>query len=294
MNESDGLPFKAIGWNGLSFRVPAGWEIGKMGARYLLFEEESGPKLEIKWRKVGRNFSLEAQLNRFSEARGKKSGAAVRKLPIPEEWQKSLEGFYSLGFSWQEETLGGTGLILHCKSCRNAALIQFFTGSSDETFDVSKRVLKSFRDHPKDGRVIWCVFDIRAVIPESLRMETYQFSAGAYRLNFVSPGQRITLHRWGPAAFLLEKQNIFELTGKQLKMDSRIFRPARVNGCDALKWEAAPSGTWLDRIRYGNPFRWIRVWHLEAKNRILGVVAEGKRSLDARMLDRICSRYDSL
>jgi hypothetical protein len=48
------------------------------------------------------------------------------------------------------------------------------------------------------------------------------------------------------------------------------------------------------RLKVKPSYFWFRLWHLEDKNRILGVRAESKHPLDFQLLKRICSGYDSL
>jgi len=71
----------------------------------------------------------------------------------------------------------------------------------------------------------------------------------------------------------------------------------KMDGCDTVEWSAAPAGNWgrwLSRFKRKASYHWLGLWHLEAKNRILGVRAEGKEPLDTELLDRICSHYESI
>jgi len=59
----------------------------------------------------------------------------------------------------------------------------------------------------------------------------------------------------------------------------------------------SPAGSWrraICRLKIKPSFFWYRLWHLEAKNRILSVRAESKTPLDVQLLNRICADYESL
>ena len=77
-------------------------------------------------------------------------------------------------------------------------------------------------------------------------------------------------------------------------------KPQFVVDADAkvVEWEVSPSiSGWLrlfGRMQGKHPFQRFRVWHLEEKNRILGVKAEGKEPLEAPFFERICDAYEIL
>ena len=299
MNDSGGLPFKEIAWNGIRFTAPVDWEIVKIGARYLMLEGESGPALEIKWRQVGEAFSHADQLRRLSEYNRKQPGVEVRKCSVPKGWKQALVDYQSSGFCWKEENLSGAGVTLYCPACRNATLIQFFSKPFGKPGDIPKRILVSFQDHtpnhPIHDSVNWSMFDIRARVPKAYLLERYRFDAGEYRLDFHAGDQRIFLHRWAAASFLLDKyQGLNRFAADLFRIPEKAFQSTSINGCSAVGWEIESSGTWIDRFKVKPPHRWLRLWHLEKKNRLLGVLAEGRKPFDAELLGGICARYDSL
>ena len=48
----------------------------------------------------------------------------------------------------------------------------------------------------------------------------------------------------------------------------------------------------LSRFNRKASYGWLGIWHLQAKNRILGVKAEGKKPLDTAVLEHVCSHYE--
>ncbi|MBW1840390.1 MAG: hypothetical protein JRI75_01150 [Deltaproteobacteria bacterium] len=289
---------KEIAWNGIRFEVPVRWEVGKIGPYYLMLETERGPVLEVKWGKVRGAFSHSAHLRRLGSMHGRRSGIIFEECAVPSGWQEALDGFIVTGFSWQGKSIGGRGVILYCTACRNATLIQFYQKDSGQSEDTALPVLTSFEDHRPDGQVVWAVFDIKAVMPERFKLVRHRLAPGKYELAFEARGQKITLHRWGPAAILLRDQDIVEFAGTVTGMP---FSPSNVilaAGKKVVDWKVSPSITLWRRliggIRREHPFKRFRLWHLEKKNRILGVEAAFKKPCDLQTFESIYAAYESL
>ena len=121
------MSWREIAWNGVRFSTPAVWEVVKIGPRYLLLADQGEPALEIKWERIKGRFSHRTALKRLNSLHRD----TVQESPLPEEWKKILGDFTVTGFTWQAETKGGRGAILHCPACGNATLIQFFRNFSD-------------------------------------------------------------------------------------------------------------------------------------------------------------------
>jgi hypothetical protein len=263
-----------------------------------MLEEESGPVLEVKWGEVRGSFSHQDHLRRLAALQGKELGESVKQCSLPAAWEKALGKFEATGFSWHGKTVGGMGVLLYCSTCHNATLIQFYQRGFNLSGKISERLLASFRDHRRDNEVIWSLFDIRARIPEKFQLVRYRFEAGEFELAFASGGQKITLHRWGPASILLCDRDLVQFARTVLPYAHREPHPVTVAGSKAVEWIVkTPSdgwGYWWSRIIARPPFQWFRLWHLEGKNRIHGVRAEAKKEVDPRFLERICAGYESL
>ena len=292
------MAWKEFAWNGIRFMAPPDWQVGKIGARYLMLEEESGSVLEVKWGRVNGTFSQQVHLRRLADLHGKELGKSVRQSPLPAAWKKALGKYKAIGFSWRGKTIGGKGVLVFCPTCQKATLIQFYQKGSNQTNKIPQRLLASFRDHRKDNQVIWSLFDIRATIPEKFQLVRHSFEAGKFELAFASGGQRISLHRWGPASILLRDRDLIHFAKTMLPLSQGEPYPVTVAGSKAVEWSVKPSptpwGLWWGLIKARPSSQWLRLWHVEEKNRILGVGAEGKRTMDARFLDRICAGYESI
>jgi len=284
-------------WNGIRFQAPANWQLAQIGARHLVLEDEFAPVMEVKWAKVKGNFSHRAHLKRLTSLQKKQVRKKFKSESIPADWEKVLTNFQVSGFSWQGKSTHGQGVILFCPSCRKATLIQFFCQKSNQNIRTASQVLDSFRDHRQDGQVLWSAYDIRAIIPQSYQLKRHRFEAGKFELDFADGSQRICLHRWSLASVLMAEQDLVQLAKTVAGFNKPEPVAGLMNGCPTAEWSLSPKTDWqrwLGRFKHKASYYWLGLWHLEEKNRILGVRAEGKKPLDTELLDRICTCYESI
>ena len=287
--------WKEVAWNGIRFKVPADWEPVQIGFRYLLFENETGPVMEIKWGPVEGRFSHRTQLKRLAAQHGRKLKKTFAEWFLPPHWQRALSAFETSGFLWQGEGVIGRGAILFCPVCRTAALIQFMGSNSAPREAVVSTVLRSYRDHRRDGRILWSIFDMRAGLAQDLNLTDFRFEAGKFELGFTHPRQRVYLHRWAPAAVLLGENGLVGFAATIPDFPTGEPRMLTINGFSAVEWSLAPRNEWqrrISRVKRGPSFFHYRLWHAAAQNRIVGVRAESKFPLDFDLLNRICADYE--
>ena len=253
--------------------------------------------MEVKWGSVKGNFSHKAHLKRLVTSQSRKLKGRIAEWFLPPPWQKALAGFQTSGFLWQGDRASGRGAIVFCQNCRNATLIQFFGDSSAKYEKILLAVLRSFQDHWKDGRTLWSIFDIKATTPPGLKLVRHRFEVGKYELVFNKGWQNIHLQRWAPAAAILGGQDLRWFSGTIPEFAAGQPASLTVENSKTVEWSLAPAEQWrrmICRLKVKPSYFWFRLWHLEDKNRILGVRAESKRPLDLQLLKRICSGYESV
>ncbi len=284
---------KEIAWNGIRLVVPAAWEPGRIGPRHLVIESEAGPAMEIKWGPVKGRFSQRAYLRRLSKwtlARG----AALREWALPKDWQQALARFESAGFAWEAGSEAAVGAILHCPACRTASMIQFFQppGRSAAAGQAAV-VLSSLRDHRDDGRVAWAVYDIRALLPGGFALVRHRFEAGRFFLEFRARRRTIGLWRWAPAAVLLRDRDLSRFAETLAGLEGLEFRATAVAGAPAVEGrERAAGGARRMASFLGlRSVRAARIWHVPARNRILGIVVEGRFAIDPAVMEAVGGGY---
>ena len=289
--------WKEIAWYGVRFKIPSDWQLGQIGIRYLLIEDTSGPAMEIKWTPIKGKFSHQTHLKRLTSLQKRQVRKSMRPEPLSDQWEAALSDFEASEFSWESESSHGRGVILFCATCRNASLIQFFHKNPLQNKTIESNVLNSFHDHRSDDQILWSAYDIRALMPETFELKHHRFEAGRYELDFADRGQHIILYRWAPASILLSKQDLVQFARSVANFSKTEPVAGKMNGCDTVEWSTSPAsdwGRWLSRFSAKASYYWMGIWHLEAKNRILGIRAEGKKPLDTELLESICSHYESI
>lgn len=296
MKDSCQPSWKEVAWNGISFQAPIDWEIGRIGTHYLVLEDEFGPVLEIKWRRIKGKFVHQDQFRRLSAGQKNKLGKTIRQIPVPSGWKQEVDRFDSLSFSWQGETIGGIGLILFCQNCRTSTLMQFFQKKTHINNQITRKILASFRDHSQDDQMAWAVFDITAKIPGKFRLTRHRFDAGAFELAFSRGKNKITLYRRGPASIFLREQDLLQHASQMFGVVQTKLQYKRIDGCNSVDSIISPPSSWWSRIgqtiRFKPLYDKFRIWHLEDKNRLLGVKMNGRKPIDINMFEQICDFYD--
>ena len=287
--------WKEIAWCGTRYEIPADWQLSQIGIRYLAIEDEFGPVMELKWAPVKGQFSHTTHLKRLTALQNRQLRKSIKPVQLSTEWADALSEFNVSAFSWHSDSAHGRGVLLYCSTCRNAALVQFFQKDPHQDQTVATDILKSIRDHRSDGQNLWAAYDIRALVPQTYELKSYRFEAGQYKLDFAEGHQHVILYRWSMASVLLDKQDLAQFAKTVASFGRTQPVAGTIDGHDMVEWSTSPTNSWQRRL---SPFKrntsycWMGLWHLEAKNRILGVRAEGKKPLDPAVLDYICSHYE--
>lgn len=286
--------WKQVAWNGISFKVPASWEIAEIGVRHLILENDSGPAMEVKWGPVRGKFSHRAHLRRIATFQSRQLKKTVKEWLLSPSWVEALSGFQTSGFTWHAGTKVGRGVILYCPVCRKAALIQFLQSKDTRAEKIPLKVLSTYQDHRDDDQTIWSVFDIRALIPANFMLASHRFEPGNFELGFEHGSRKVFLYRWAPAAVLLAGQDLAQFARSIADFSAGDPVPVDIDGGPAVELSSAPRFIWFGRFKAKPSFHWLGLWHLESKNRILGVKMQDKRAFDTQILDKICANYESL
>ena len=286
---------KEIAWNGIRFVVPAAWEPGRIGPRHLVIESESGPAMEIKWGPVKGRFSRRAHIRRLSKLTLAR-GATLREWAPLQDWKQALTRFECAGFAWEAGGEAAVGAILHCPACRTASVIQFFqppgrSGAAGQAVAV----LASLRDHRDDGRVAWAVYDIFALLPNGFALVRHRFEAGRFFLEFRDRRRSISLFRWAPAAVLLRDRDLSRFAATAAGFDGMEFQATAVAVDDQPEVEGRERTAGVAR-RLASSLglglvRTARIWHVPTRNRILGIVVEGRFAIDPAVMETVRGGY---
>ncbi|GIX07078.1 MAG: hypothetical protein KatS3mg115_1481 [Candidatus Poribacteria bacterium] len=289
-------PMVSFGWQGISARVPADWELVGVpkthdpNEGYLRLDDGRHPRFELKWQAhPQRKFDIEKTLDKYLDAVRKEYGKASGGIEIHHDptlipRSKCPEFFADrevLFFSWRG-AYKAFGAIWRCKRCERVVLAQVL-GNEGGLRKLAASVLESLQDHPEGETVLWTAYHLEFQTPRRFRLENTKFLNGYLLFSFSDGAQRLAVERYGLADQLLKARDLEEWFRTTYRKELRgtffvLDRPETkapvliLNGRDRR---------WIDRIdrwdlgasrRWDALFRRMRIgaylWHDEAANRI--------------------------
>lgn len=213
-------PFKPLAWNGVSVRVPTGWDPAELQAYALRASGAEGPALELKWRRVTGRFDPGRHLAKLGRELGKSGAVDTEPQALPRGWAEAgrtlaQRGLDAQPYAWHDgEGSRGAGAVLHNPDSGVAALAQFvFRDPADPAeADTALAVLETYQDHGAQPLTPWAAFGIRAQVPASLELRGFSFTPGHFRLSFAGgkgpQAAELVLDRLGPADALLGSRTL--------------------------------------------------------------------------------------
>lgn len=292
--------FKDIAWNGIQFSYPNRWQIAAIGDSHLVMEGSRGPMMEVVWSRIKGRFSHQTHFRRLAAHFPKKMSARISDWPLPSDWRDAVSGFDASGFEWHAAADRGRGVLLYCSNCRRACLVHFFEhlpdGRQPDGGDTAAlEILKSFRDHYAEVGQVFSVFDMRATLPAPFELDSHRLDAGGFELVFVHRNNRIILYRWALAAIALKDKGLAEFGQQMNLIHPQAAKAVDVDGFNGVedRRDATGADAWMRWMTSKPRYYWCRLWHVEPCNRILGVVAETRRPMNAELFERICQHYET-
>ncbi len=294
---------KPLAWNGVRLQVPRGWDPVRLGKTYLYLEDDAGPVMELKWRRLQGRFSPDAALKKIA---GKSDIliANEEKNTVPASWRNSLSGTDWRAFSWKGEGVSGQGVVRLCRDCNTAAVIQFFhlgRERMDVDRDVQTAVLASFRDHGKRASRRFEIYDVKAVVPNAYNLKTFSFLPGRFELEFERRRERLALARFAPADILLRGMGLegwtraafaLERSGDRVELLELDGHETAAFASGGVKDGFVASALRVLCLLSGRQ-RFVRgiARHDAAANKLLTVSASGTRPMDMETLGELGRNY---
>lgn len=284
----DGLT--ELAWGGIELRVPCEWEPARVGRDRLVLAAGDRPVLEIKWRAGEGPSAVDRTLRRLARELRRQGGTLCTR-PLPPDWENALPARDGSAYAWQAGDRGAVGACVRCRECGTVCLVQFYGLEWGDARVAA--VFGSLTDHRPAGDTRWRLFDIDARLPRGFRLVDSVFRPGRFELRFRQARTALTLYRWAPAAVLLEGGTVAGFAGRAVPEAVRPFSPAALAGYEGAE-SADPRPAGISRLaaRLGLGRRQaVRVWHVPAANRILGVRLQGPDRDLASMIEGICDGY---
>ncbi len=272
---------RTVWWEGVQLVVPLKWDIQSVAPGYIVLGTAAGPAVEFKTSAARhRPLSRKALLRRLSRQMNGWFRKRLTEIPLASEWKRRLEGFSSTAFQWREGARRGNGAILTCNGCGRTHLLQFFSPPVDDPGPVY-HLLDHLKDHEDDGWRPFRLFDIKGAVPPGYETDTCRFEPGRFAMCFTGPENRIRFFRWSPGDVLLKNRTLEAFLKIQNLLLGETDQPESHRG-RPVEWNetVAPSkkGLGIGNKRRRPIHRCGRAVHLGRENRILALVAEGRKT----------------
>jgi hypothetical protein len=188
---------KDIGWQGLTLRVPDGWEVtgfsGDFREGYLRIDDGESQSCELKWGSWGPRekkepdveLRAESYLGSLSRAAKKKKQSFTGKLVAAPK-----------GTDRPERVASGLGVSLYCRESRRVVIAQV----QGATTKVAEGVLGSLEvKDAEPGWRLWALYDLRVVAPSEFLLLTQQVMNVYVMLSLGRGPERLTIEQWSVA-----------------------------------------------------------------------------------------------
>ena len=95
---------------------------------------------------------------------------------------------------------------------------------------------------------------------------------------------------------LLGEQDLLRYASQMFGVSQAELQYKSVGSCNMVDATISPLSSWWSRISLiirSKPLYDIsRIWHLEDKNRLLGVKINGRKPIDIKLFEQVCDFYD--
>lgn len=199
---------RRLSWAGVSFEVPANWEIGlykflRRGVRRIEIEDEYSVRLEAEWVSPKHAVQFSQVAGRYDRAARHTVARADAQEPIaglPPGWSATC---YRFSETMPRRTRPGMLVVKQSLATAffvapDSSLFAFFQlhirpEDAEDPAEVIRLLAGSFRNHVRDALVPWELFDIGFSLPREFRLEATRFDIGA----------KLMLFRWNVRRFAL-------------------------------------------------------------------------------------------
>jgi hypothetical protein len=297
-----------IGWQGLTFTVPADWTVGAVSGDqtegYLRIDGAELPRLEIRWSESKGAPDLTRTVQRYlrSLQRDKKQPQPVEVDDDSRFLSKRKVGKDDMrAFAWRGKQ-AGYGVAWYCKACSRVVIAQAL-GKPDEKDleDRAVRLLSGIDDHPRGDWTTWALYDLHTEVPRGFEQAGVNLRAGLTELSFKRDTERVVVARWGMAEVARRGRPLDAWARQQFQKQWQAFRPTGApttfRGHEAVVVTGQSQQPFGLVVRLGRHMARkehadqlvAHIWHCEPTNRlyvVYGFVDVTNRALVEEIRDR--------
>ncbi len=256
------------------------------GQRYLIFEKDFQPQLQIRWENSVRQPShyIHERLSQFAGPKG----SIIPEDSFPLELLQFRKNFDVVACYREASTVKGG--ICFCSSCQTLILFQLLCTDPALLQEVGDCLATlSCHNHLE---ILWRIQDFSLTLPRSFILKDYTFGAGLTRLSFYSSDLFLQTCKLGPADSRLRLQSLMSiLTTLTDASDLKIVMGEDNNSCAGQRSPSILKQIFF-RLRRDKPFIVSKIWHDTMSNRLLAVVLSSNRPIPQTTIHKICSQYE--
>ncbi len=238
----------AVGWQGVTLAIPADWNVGALSgdtrAGYVRFDDDTMPRLEVKWASEAGFVDVNAVVDKYLKdlQKGRKKDAPpvavdpdARLLSKRKRRKPGLKSFH-----WHAE-VEGYGAAWACKDCGRTMIAQVMFppgGDAEIEQELAASILLDIEDHPAGDWVLWSAYGFSCWAPTSFAHAGQRLMAGLIEFEFTNDTEHIKVARWGMANVALKKKTLQEWVGNEMAKTLRKYgavpEPHEIKGHEGL------------------------------------------------------------
>jgi len=294
---------KRIAWDGVSFDIPANWELAvykflKKGVTRVEIEDEVAVRLEAEWVRPKRKLQMDHILARYERRSKKLTSLADDRKPIkqlPDGW---VATHYTFAETLPKRNKRGLMVVKHSlvtafyldpdSKLFCFVLLHFLPEDKEKPAETTRLVAANFRHYVGEPLVPWQLYDIAFELPQDFHLENTLFDIGRKLMIFRWGGRRFyLLHFSCTDMFLKEGMNIPEWVAAHLN-DMRCVPGGTfyIGDRGDIQWRRRRRHFVAHRDQLARwCFKFRAEWHIdEEKRQLIAWVFNYRRDSDLRVI----------
>ncbi|WP_027179491.1 hypothetical protein [Maridesulfovibrio bastinii] len=294
------MEYKKIAWDGISFNVPVAHEVSGIDKKFIQLDDGDKPCIEIRWYKTDNKYNEKNFFRQLTKKVENASGVKIESTVMPASWKEPLSQYDPTAFYWKSDLTMGHGVMFNCPEASQVALIQFIGNDGEKLNTAALSIFESFKFHNDEEKTPWCIYDISALLPGNLNLDSYEFKPGRFNITVKDDLDTISLYRFSPAETILKNKSLgdfardaFKNEIKSLGLSVAEFEfdsgSTSIFGQDK---EPSTTAKTLSKISSRKrPFGRIEIRYLKNSSRITAVLVKSRKPLPADITQNIFENY---
>lgn len=282
--------WEKFGWQGLEFRAPADWNLGRVDGTYekgyVRLDDTHIVRVEVEWRKLrGREMSVPINelVDRYLAGLKKKAKKTdiefkvTRRAEILKEksWLRQFD--YEM-FTWDAD-FRAFNIAIRFTHSQRVVLLRILSRFEENISDQIEKIFGSLRDSSGSDQALWSVYGLSFFMPCEYKLSGHELKSGHIQLQFKQGRNEFRIHRLSMARLLLKESPLeywYQAFFKKTLRDFQIeIQAHEVHGYTGLQVVGRPRSRWRQLLRplpFVNPrprlYLDCRLWHRKDLDKI--------------------------